>query len=62
MNTIQAQTVQILSHIEPFDRLDAAALGRLAHGVRSLRASRGEMLMHRGTEPGGMYLVLEGEI
>lgn len=62
MNTIQVQTVQILARIEPFDRLDTAALGRLAHGVRSLRVSRGEMLMHRGTEPGGMYLVLEGEI
>ncbi|MCC4114323.1 Crp/Fnr family transcriptional regulator [Aromatoleum toluclasticum] len=62
MNTIQVQIVQILARIEPFDRLDTAALGRLAHGVRSLRVSRGEMLMHRGTEPGGMYLVLEGEI
>lgn len=62
MNTIQVQTVQILARIDPFDRLDTAALGRLVHGVRSQRASRGEMLMHRGAEPGGMYLVLEGEI
>lgn len=62
MNTIQAQTVQTLARLEPFDCLDPAMLGRLAHSVRSLRASRGEMIMHRGTEPGGMYLVLEGEV
>ncbi|AYH42018.1 Crp/Fnr family transcriptional regulator [Azoarcus sp. DN11] len=62
MNMIQAQTVQTLALLEPFDCLDPATLGRLAHGVRSVRASRGEMILHRGTEPGGMYLVLEGEV
>ena len=60
--TTQPQTVQTLAHIAPFNRLDPATLGRLAHGVRACRASRGEMLMHRGAEPGGMYLVVEGEV
>lgn len=51
-----------LARIDPFNRLDSATLARLAHGIRSCRASRGEILMHRGAEPGGMFLVLEGEV
>lgn len=61
-NSIQAQIVATLLQIEPFDRLDPATLGRLALGAHSYRVSRGEMLMQRGADPGGMYLVLDGEI
>lgn len=60
--TIQAHTIQTLSRIAPFDHLEPAALDRLGHCVRTCRVSRGEMLMHRGAAPGGMYLVVEGEI
>lgn len=60
--TIPAETVETLAHIAPFDRLDAATLEQLAAGVRAFRLSRGEMLMNRGAEPGGMYLVLDGEV
>jgi len=59
---IQILALQALSRLEPFRALDAEALQRLAQGVRTCRASRGEMLMHRGARPAGMYLVVEGEV
>ncbi|MCK0505966.1 Crp/Fnr family transcriptional regulator [Aromatoleum anaerobium] len=59
---IQTPAFQSLSCLEPFSSLDAATLQRLSRGVRVCRASRGEMLMHRGARPAGMYAVIEGEV
>lgn len=52
----------MLGQVAPFDLLQQSQRARLAHGVRALRASRGEMLLHRGADPGGCYVVIEGEV
>ncbi|CAI08099.1 Crp/Fnr family transcriptional regulator [Aromatoleum aromaticum] len=59
---IHPPAFQSLSCLEPFSSLDPATLQRLSRGVRVCRASRGEMLMHRGARPAGMYAVVEGEV
>lgn len=51
-----------LASFAPFATLPPQPLGRLAQGARALRAARGEMLLHRGSDPGGCYLVIEGEV
>ena len=55
-------TQQALTRFAPFGGLDAATLEPLAQSARTCRPTRGEILMHRGARPGGMYLVIEGEI
>lgn len=55
-------TTELLARCAPFDTLPPQALGRLANGARALRVARGEMLMHRGSDPGGCFLVIEGEV
>lgn len=51
-----------LARFAPFDALQPQPRIRLAQGARALRAGRGEMLLHRGSDPGGCYLVIEGEV
>ena len=60
--TTQPQIRENLSRFAPFDRLDDASVEKLAQGVRTLRISRGELVVQRGAAPGGMYLVAEGEV
>lgn len=55
-------TTESLASFAPFDALPPQALARLAHGARAMRVTRGEMLMHRGADPGGCFLVIEGEV
>ena len=59
---IQVQAFQALSRLEPFRRMDTAALELLAQSARGWRVSRGEILVHRGDRSSCMYLVLDGEI
>ncbi len=51
-----------LASFAPFAVLASQSLTRLAQGARALRAARGEMLLHRGSDPGGCYVVIEGEV
>lgn len=53
---------QALSRFEPFRGIEPAVLERLAQSARTCRAVRGEMVVHRGARPAGMYLVIEGEV
>jgi CRP-like cAMP-binding protein len=49
-----------LSRFDPFSRLAASLRDSLAAGSRLCRASRNEMVVHRGDRPAGMYMVVEG--
>ncbi|BAL22646.1 Crp/Fnr family transcriptional regulator [Azoarcus sp. KH32C] len=60
--TSHPQIRETLSRFTPFDQLDEVASAKLAQSVRAMRVARGELVVQRGKAPGGMYLVVEGEV
>jgi CRP/FNR family transcriptional regulator, dissimilatory nitrate respiration regulator len=53
---------ETLAGSEPFRSLDATILSNLAHGTRVRHLEAGEIVVHRGDRPAGMYLVARGEV
>lgn len=58
----QTRLIQTLSQFEAFRTLKPSLLETLALGTRTVRASRGEIIVQRGDRPAGMYLILEGQV
>ena len=52
----------LLAQVPLFGSLGAEELARLTRGTRELTAARGEILFHKGDQPSGFYLVVEGQI
>lgn len=55
-------TVQMLSHIAPFDCLTSAERELLASGARAMQVRRHEVVGLAGRPAEGLYVVVEGEV
>ncbi len=53
---------ETLSKSEPFRSLEPSMLSGLAQGTRVRHFDAGEIVVHRGDRPAGMYLVARGEV
>lgn len=58
----QAYAARILSRFAPFDTLEVETLDQLAQATRVQHLHRGELIVHRGDRPNGMYLLVEGAV
>lgn len=58
----QAYAARTLSRFAPFDAFEAATLEQLAQAARVQHVHRGELIVHRGDRPNGMYLLVEGAV
>lgn len=58
----QAYASKALSRFPPFNALDADTRDELAAAVRVNHLNRGELMVHRGDRPNGMYLLVEGSV
>lgn len=58
----QAYAAKTLSRFAPFNAIDADTLGQLAQATRVQHVHRGELIVHRGDRPNGMYLLVEGAV
>jgi CRP/FNR family transcriptional regulator, dissimilatory nitrate respiration regulator len=52
----------LLSHILLFEGLAAPELARIAHGTREVRASKGDILFHKGDPCTGFHLLVYGQM
>ena len=52
----------LLAQVPLFASQGPEELARLTRGTRELTATRGEILFHKGDQPSGFYLVVEGQI
>lgn len=57
-----AHLVAQLAQAPLFNSLAPVELERIAHGVREIRADKGEILFHRGDPCAGFHLLLAGQI
>lgn len=58
----QAYAARTLSRFAPFTGLDVGPLDELAGAARVQHVNRGELIVHRGDRPSGMYLLVEGGV
>lgn len=57
-----ARLCSLLAQTTLFGGFSAAEIGRFVHGVREIRAPKGEILFHRGDACTGFYLLLSGQV
>lgn len=62
MRRREISPLMLLTALPLFESLDAATLLRLADAVRRRRLARGDRLFRCGDTPGGMYVVVHGDI
>lgn len=62
MRRREISPLMLLTALPLFESLDAATLLRLAEAVRRRRLARGDRLFRCGDAPGGMYVVVHGDI
>lgn len=53
---------ELLGQVPLFDSLGCEDIARLAHDVREIEVTRGEVLFHRGDTCHGFHLILSGQI
>lgn len=58
----QVYAARTLTRFAPFNDIDARTRDELAGAVRVQHAHRGELIVHRGDRPSGMYLLVEGAV
>jgi CRP-like cAMP-binding protein len=52
----------LLAHVPLFNELEKAEIARLARGTREIKATRGDILFHKGDTPTGFYLIVYGQV
>jgi hypothetical protein len=52
----------LLAHVPLFNGLEKAEIARLARGTREIKATRGDILFHKGDMPTGFYLIVYGQV
>ena len=55
-------SLDLLPHVPLFQALSVEQLSRLACGISSVRAARGELLFHKGDPCEGFHIVLSGQV
>ena len=61
-STQPEQIASFIHHSSAFSQLDGQARNALASRTRMLKAHEGEILVHRGDRPAGLFLLVEGEL
>ena len=60
--TDHVDLAEILGRIPLFRELDGDQRERIARGCRFIKASRGEVVVHRGEAPTGFYYLIQGRV